>query len=217
MSDIYLTSCKFEMASPETAKRMNALVHNRYDMKLAGCCREVLPTLEPDDRVVTICNTCDVFAGEMTPDAPRISIWEVIAQDDTFPYPNYGGEEIALQDCWRANENPAIREAIRDIMVRMNLVTIELLDAHEQCRFCGSTLLAPAPAYYEEFAPKRFAPEKLTDVFQPHTDEEKHRILTQHCAGIPTDKVACYCVGCAQGLFLGGKKPVQVADLLLGV
>ena len=36
--------------------------------------------------------------------------------DDGFDYPDYGGEEITIQDCWRARGRHSLHDAVRELM-----------------------------------------------------------------------------------------------------
>ena len=139
---------------------------------------------------------------------------ESLADDQEFPFPDYKGEKIALQDCWRAYDKRSVQNAIRELMRKMNVQVVELPENYERTRFCGTSVLEIPPAYYCEFAPERFGKEAPNDFFQPYTDEEKIERMRIHCAGITTEKIACYCPACAKGINLGGKKSVHVMELL---
>ena len=133
--------------------------------------------------------------------------------DKNFKYPNFGGEAITIQDCWRSKENLSEQEAVREILRRMNFKVVELQENHEQTKFCGVSLYQPQVPRNPKLAPRRFL-HGAQGLFQPHTDEQKKLLMQEHCAQIPTEKVVAYCHYCIRGLKLGGKKAFHLAELL---
>lgn len=214
MANVFFPSCKFQKAYPGTSQKLHAYLSERFDFPIDGCCRENLQNLTESDRAICICNTCSAFCDESSKAREVISIWEFMINDHDFPFPDYAGEEITLQDCWRAYDKRAVQDAVRGLLRKMNIHVIEQSESFEKTHFCGFTLLAEQPSYYRDFAGKRFIENAPDSLFIPHTEEEKLTIMRDHCAGIPTEKVACYCVGCADGIRLGGKGPVHVMELL---
>lgn len=214
MSTVFFPSCRVLAGYPETSKKIAEYVKRRYGMRISGCCRSNLQALTEEDTAVCICNTCSAFCNESAKAQEVISLWEMIANDEQFPFPDYQGEEIALQDCWRAYDKRPMQDAVRMLMRKMNIRVIELPENYTNTRFCGTTVLQKAAAYYAELAPKRFGQNVPADFFQQHLDEDNAESMRAHCVGIPTERVACYCVGCANGINLGGKKAIHMAELL---
>lgn len=214
MATVYFPSCKFTAGYPETSKKLAEYLNSRYGMTITGCCRGNLELLTEEDTAVCVCNTCSAFCDESAKVREVLSIWEILAKDEKFPFPDYHGEEIALQDCWRAYDKRSEQDAVRELMRKMNIRVVELPENYEQTRFCGTTVLEIPPAYYGKYGPKRFGDDAPNDFFQPYRDEDKIERMQAHCADITTEKVACYCVACGKGLDLGGKKSVHVMELL---
>ena len=133
--------------------------------------------------------------------------------DKSFEYPNFGGEAITIQDCWRSKENLAEQEAVRELLRRMNFKIVELEENHERTKFCGVSLYQPQPPRNPKLAPKRFL-HGAQGLFQEHTLEQKKSLMEEHCAQIRTEKVAAYCHYCVRGLKLGGAKTFHLAELL---
>ncbi len=214
MATVYFPSCKFKAGYPCAAEKIQFYLNNHFHMNITDCCQKNLQFLTPEDTAVCICNTCAAFCEESSHAKKVISVWEIIANDETFPFPDYKGEHIALQDCWRTYDKPNVHNAIRTIMQKMNIEVIELPENREKSTFCGITLLRPAPPHYGKLAPKRFIEDAPVDLFQNHTPEDQSDIIKKHCEQIPAEKVACYCGACADGLRLGDKQPVHVMELL---
>lgn len=216
MAIFYFPSCKFKVGYPETSKKMAEYVNERFGMTITGCCRGNLEMLSEEDTAICICNTCAAFCDESSKASKVISILEIIANDKKFPFPDYKGEEITIQDCWRTYDKRSVQDAVRKLMQKMNVHVVELPENFEKTRYCGISLLQPLLAYFENFAPKRFIKDAPNELFLPHTDEEKMMQMRVHCAELTTDRVACYCKACADGLNLGGKKAVHMMELLFG-
>ncbi len=217
MPNIYFPSCRFTAAYPQTAQKLAEYLTQQVGYQITGCCRVNLQSLRPEDTAVVICNTCAAFCDESSPAEQVVSIWEVLAQDAEFPLPDYRGEAITLQDCWRVYNKPAVHAAVRVLLAKMNLRVLELPETRGETRFCGISLLQPPLAHYPKLAPKRFGTDVPPGIFKPHTDAEKLALMQAHCAGIVTGKVAVYCVACADGIRLGGKQPVHVMELMFPV
>jgi hypothetical protein len=214
MATIYFPSCKFKADYPQAAEKIQFYLNNHFHMNITDCCQKNLQFLTPIDTAVCICNTCAAYCDESAHAKAVVSVWEIIANDDAFPFPNYKGEPITLQDCWRTYDKPTVHNAVRAVMQKMNIEVIELPANREKSNFCGITLLQPAPPNYGKFAPKRFIAEAPVNFFQNHTAEDKTAAMKKHCEQISTEKVACYCKGCADGLRIGGKQPVHIMELL---
>ncbi len=214
MATVYFSSCKFKAAYPETFHQLADYINKHFAMTITGCCRGNLELLTAEDTAVFICNTCAAFCDESSQAQQVVSIWELLANDEEFPFPDYQGEALALQDCWRAYDKRPVQDAVRQLLRKMNIRIVELPENYEKTRFCGISVLQPPPAYYGKFAPQRLVEAVPDYFFRPYTDEEKTTRMRAHCDAIATEKVACYCTACAVGLNRGGKKPVHVMELL---
>jgi hypothetical protein len=214
MATIYFPSCKFKAAYPFTAEQIQFYLNKHFQMNITDCCQKNLQLLTCEDTAVCICNSCAAYCDESSHAKEVLSVLEIIAFDETFVFPDYKGEHIALQDCWRTYDKPNVHNAVRSIMEKMNLKVVELPGNKEKSMFCGTTLLKSAPPYYGKLAPKRFIENAHADLFQNHTPEDQISMMIKHCEQIPTKKVACYCKSCADGLSLGGKQAVHLMELV---
>lgn len=213
MSTVYFPSCKFTEFSPESSRKITAYLARRYGMQIEGCCRPNHTKLTPEDRAYCVCNTCAAICEESSP-ADVHSIWELLQNDEEFPWPDYHGRTMALQDCWRCHDKPAEQDAVRVVLRKMNIHYIELAENREKNRFCGTSLYIPLHPENARFAPKRFV-ENGSGFFVPTSPEEQKKLMEAHCASIPCDEVVCYCVPCTKGIRLGGKTAHHLMDLAL--
>ncbi len=233
---IYVASCVFTEEYPELSRKVQEYVRAAFGLPIIRCCvasykvgefenrmpdwyREewrALPHYEKfpaGSTMVSLCHNCSAIFEERHPEIQRQSLWELILEDKNFRYPDYGGEKISVQDCWRQKENRAEQEAVRELLRRMNFQIVELEENFERTKFCGYSLYQPQPPRNPKLAPKRFL-YGAQGLFQEHSQEEKLRLMREHCAKIPTEKVAAYCHYCVRGLNLGGKIGLHLARLL---
>ncbi len=215
MATIYFPSCRFTALSPESSWKTSEYIRRHYGWKVVGCCRPGHRELTGADTAICICNTCAAICSEDSA-AQVISIWELLLTDRAFHFRDLNGERLALQDCWRAHDKPEVQDAVREILRRMHADVVELPENRERTRFCGTSLLDPLPAENARLAPRRFV-QNAPGVFQPHSPEDKVRLMQAHAAAIPADKVVCYCVPCTQGIRQGGKQGIHLMDLIWGI
>ena len=153
------------------------------------------------------------FIEENKPGVRIRSLWELILEDADFPFPDYHGRPMTVQDCWRARERKAEQEAVRALMRRMNIDIVELEERGEVTEFCGNSLFRPAPPRNLKLAPKRFV-EGAKGKFQPHSEAEQEAIMRAYAERFAVREVAAYCHYCVEGLELGGLKAHHLAALL---
>ncbi len=213
MSVFYFPGCKVTLHSPENSRKIRQYLMQRYDMRSAGCCNTQLDRLTGSQTAVYICPTCGAFMKEYTPETASSSVWENLENDDAFPWPDYGGEAISVQDCWRSFDNRPMQNAIRHILKRMNVEVVEIGENFEKTNFCGISLMKPQSPRYARFAPVRFI-ERAGEKFIPKTEPEKTEKMKKHARQFTTAKVVCYCTGCLEGLEIGGVNAVHLLDLV---
>lgn len=71
---------------------------------------QVLPhsaDFEPGDAVYSSCHNCLNIIEETKPAVGVFSIWEAIAADPDFDFPDFRGRQAVLQDCWRSRKRVA--------------------------------------------------------------------------------------------------------------
>lgn len=213
MPYVYFPSCKYTACSPENSRSIQTYLSEKHGASVTGCCGPNHGNLAKEDTAVYVCNTCAAFLREGAPQAKSVSVWEILKDDADFPWPDYHGEKMALQDCWRVYDNRPQQDAVRGVLARMNIQVVEIADSFERTDFCGVSLLKPAPARYGQYAPIRFV-EKATDKFHPHTEEEQKQSMEAHCKQFGTNKVVCYCTACLEGLKMGGANGLHLMELL---
>ena len=233
----FIAACVFTERYPELGRAIRAYVRRRHDMPVARCCvpryklrafTEKMPEgalrdewaalpdcadFAPGDTVYSLCHNCAAIIEETKPGVVTRSLWELILEDDDFPFPDYGGRAMTVQDCWRARDRAAEQAAVRALARRMNIEVVELEERGERTEFCGNSLYRPAPPRNLKLAPKRFV-EGAPGKFLPHSPEEQEAIMRSHAGRFATPEVVAYCHYCVEGLELGGVRAHHLAALL---
>lgn len=210
--DIYLPSCNFTAARPEASRKIKAYLTSR-DIQVAGCCRPTQKLLTSEDRVISICQTCSAITREASPQASEISLWEYLLTDNDFPWPDFQGEEMTIQDCWRARHKPALLDAVRLCMEKMNLRPVELAENRENTQFDGVWRFQPVAKKNLEIAPNYFGEVAATGLELLSPEEQKVR-MEAWVSQYTTSRVAVYCTACLKGAELGGAHAVHLLELL---
>lgn len=232
----YVASCGFTWRHREVSRRIWEYMDRRWKFPIVRCCvpgfkvayyeEKVLPPcredwknlthstdFQPGDTVYYICHNCANILEESKPGVEVKSIWELILTDDSFPYPDYGGREITVQDCWRSRERLTEQKAVRELLRRMNFRLVELEENFDKTDYCGSSLYRPQEPRNPRLAPIHYDLE-AKGKFLPHTEEEQKALMEDYCRRITTEWAVCYCHTCLEGLEEGGVQGKHLAQLL---
>lgn len=213
MATYFFPSCKLTAGSPDASARLRAYLAGRWGATPVGCCRTDRTRLTAQDTALVACTNCAAILQE-TSLAGRVQFaWERMDQDATFPFPDYGGEAMAVQDCWTAVDNPPLMDAVRSLLRKMRLEVVELPENRGQTRYCGVKLTSPCQADNARLAPRRYG-ERGAGLFTPLPPDAQAAYFKDYCRRIPTARAACYCGSCKAGLDLGGVAGVHLLDLL---
>lgn len=210
---IFLPSCKVKARYKYQSDKLKAYLEGTEHVQTVGCCKVFCSKITSADPVIVICNNCAAIMEESSV-APEISfVWEIIDRDPDFPFPNYHGEEMTIQDCWRAYEKKNVQDDIRSLLRKMNIKVLELEENYEKTRFCGADLLEPCTQIEKKFAPERYAV-RGADMYHPMSKKDADLWLKEYCRQIKSEKVVCYCTACLDGIERGGKQAVHLLELL---
>lgn len=231
----YIASCVFTEKHPTLSDKIQAYARRR-GMSVVRCCVpgykvhefearmyaayrgnwQALPhcaDFGPGDAVYSICHNCLNIIEETKSAVGVFSIWEAIAADPDFDFPNFHGRQAVLQDCWRARKRPDEQEAVRSILDKMHVRWTEAPKAREQTDFCGNSLYRPQPPRNPRLAPAHYARD-IAGKFESHSPEEQRAIMQDYCKVFGNAKVVCYCHYCFEGLQNGGVDGVHLAQWL---
>ena len=125
MNEIYFPSCNFNKASPEAAKRLRFYLKEK--MPVAGCCRYDKTPWETGSIGLYFCQACRETL-ESNPDnvllLENLFVW--LDRQTDFPWPDYHGLVVNVQDCWRDRAHPEIFDAVRSTLKKMGVTILEL-------------------------------------------------------------------------------------------
>ena len=233
----YVASCNFTLFYPELSLRVQDYLSKRADVEIIRCCTDHYKIKEFEDKMpdcvsrrwketvhytafdedtimVSVCQNCTSVFQESQPDIEVLSLWEYILEYvPDFPFPDYGGVKMTLQDCWRQHDNEAQQNAVRELLHRMNIDVVELKENRAETKYCGTTTLRATPKRNLVMAPKRYV-ENAKGFFEPHTPEEQEAYMAEYCRQITTEAIVGYCHYCTQGFNLVGQKNYHLAELL---
>lgn len=203
--------CKYTAYAPVGSKRLQAYLRTHLGAETVGCCSVDHTRPKAGDKSIFVCPTCAAILEESAPLAETLSVYECLAEDESFPWPDYGGVRMTVQDCWRIRDHRAMQEAIRRILKRMNIEAVEIPQSYEATDFCGATRFQVPSPRYEKLCPKRLVE---GGDFHPKPPEEQQRLMEENGKRYETETVICYCTGCMTGVEMGGHKAVHLLDLI---
>jgi hypothetical protein len=213
MAEIFFPSCKVSAGFPAESRRIRRYLEERGGVSTWGCCRSSHGGLTAKDSVIVVCNNCAGITEEASAAESLIYAWEIIDRDPTFPFPDYGGEAMTVQDCWAAAERRSMQEAIRSLLRKMNVTVVEQEENYDKTRYHGTALLVPCVPSNAELMPRRYEGGH-SPLFTPMSEAQQRVHLKKYTDKITTEKVVCTCKFCRDGINLGGKTGVHIIELL---
>lgn len=218
MARVFFPGCKVKAKYPEASAWLADQVMARgYADEATGCCRVNHQKLAGDDMAVCVCVNCMAMIDEDASCAGVENVWPLVDTDPDFPLPDYDGMTVSVQDCGRAYDRADVQDAVRSLLAKMNVRVVEAPDAREKTTFCGAAGLRAIPEQDGDFAPKRYGEDaRARGMFVPHDEDEIPGLLKEHADTVPADDVVCYCTACDAGIEAGGKRAVNLIELVSG-
>ena len=176
---------------PELAEKILAVLNENYrNVELLLTCCQHDPGLPQNSKVINVCPGCDKRFDKNYPGVSTVSLWEVFNAMDNFRFPDYNGTRMTIIDACPTLNEDRVQDALRDLLVKMNISLIEPANTRKNSTCCGDV-------YYGSFPTakvKEFMVEKANEM--------------------PLNEIAVHCVSCVVSVFNGGKNPRHMADLL---
>lgn len=104
MGTFFFPSCKVTKQFPYQSQKLQEYLKTQLDILPTGCCRANYRKLSPQDTALVICNNCAAILEESASAGTIEFVWDIIDRDSQFPFPDYHGMEMTVQDCWIAVE-----------------------------------------------------------------------------------------------------------------
>lgn len=193
MEYIFAPGCALTLYKPYHAEKLHRLLREHLGEmpRLDTCCRKI-PPLCAGSCVINVCPGCDRRYRTYYPDSTTVSLWEIIANSKWFPYPDYKGAKMSIQDACPTRSQPRVHEAIRMLLEKMNIEVVEPDRTRTSTICCGDALYPTRPL------------------------AEVHAMMRNRAAAMPEKDVVVYCVSCIKSMAIGGSKPRYIVDLLFG-
>ena len=192
MSLVYAPGCALLIYKPELAEKVLAAViaaSAEPVTELLTCCHHD-PHLEPGSIVINTCAGCDRRYRELYEGVSTVSLWEVLAESDSFPFPDYAGAEMTIHDACPTRTEERVHRAVRTLLERMNIIVVEPKRTGTHAVCCGDSAFGIVP------------------------DERVKAQMRNRAAEMPCEDVVVYCVSCVKAMHIGGKRPRYLVDLL---
>lgn len=193
MKRVFAPGCALVIYKPELARKMLDFLNRdlgKIDEHLI-CCRHD-PGLEDGTQIINTCAGCDRRYRELYDNISTTSLWEVLAESSTFPFPDYKGKRMSILDACPTRDQVRVHKAIRTLLKRMNIELVEPEKTGTSSTCCGDSFYGVLPV------------------------EQVKEQMKKRASEMPVDDIAVYCVSCCKSMHIGGKKPRYMVDLLFG-
>jgi len=191
MKRIFAPGCALILYKPELVKKLHNILNEHLgEMDILQLCCKNHPELIPGTEVINVCPGCNKRYKQNYEDATTISLWEVLAESEFFPFPDYNRQEMSIIDACPTRKEICVHKAIRSLLKKMNIRLIEPTKTGTNGTCCG-------------------------DSFYGTISIEKVKTqMKKRASEMPIDDVVVYCVSCSKSVYIGGKKPHYMVDLL---
>lgn len=191
MTRVYAPGCALMLYKPHLAEEIVAHLARAEGATISHltCCRHE-PHLEPGSIVVNTCAGCDRRYRELYDGVSTVSLWELLAADETFDLPDYGGVEMTVHDACPTRSEDRVHRAVRALLGRMNIALVEAEATRDRAVCCGDSFFGELPV------------DRVTELMAKRAD------------AMPREDVVVYCVSCIKAMHIGGKRPRYLVDLL---
>ena len=191
MKRIFAPGCALILYKPELTDKLHKFLKKHFgDIDLLDLCCKNHPELIPETEVINVCPGCDKRYKNNYEDITTISLWEVLSKSDFFPFPDYNGKEMTIIDACPTRSEKQIHKAIRILLKKMNIKLIEPAKTGTKSTCCGDSFYGVIPTTKVKTQMKKKSSE------------------------MPRDDIVVYCVSCSKSVYIGGKKPHYLIDLL---
>lgn len=193
MKSVFAPGCALMIYKPELGKKMLDFLNSdlgNIEEHLICCNHE--PNLEHGTQIINTCAGCDRRYRELYSGITTISLWEVLAESKTFPFPDYKAKKMAILDACPTRHEERVHNAVRVLLKRMNITVVEPEKTRTEGTCCGDSFYGVLPV------------DKVKEQMKNRAHE------------MPAEDVVVYCVSCCKSMYIGGKKPRYLVDLLFG-
>jgi Fe-S oxidoreductase len=191
MKYIFAPGCALLLYKPHLAEKLHAHLNAAFGnmMQLVTCCRHT-PSIASGTQVINICPGCDRRYRENYIESSSVSLWELLPEIDTFPFPDYEAQKMTILDACPTRDQDRVHRAVRVLAEKMNISIVEPAKTGRKGTCCGDTFFG------------KLSTAEVVDQMKKRAGE------------MPVDDIVVYCVSCSEAMFIGGKRPRYLVDLL---
>jgi len=190
---VFAPGCGLMLYKPESARKLHFLLNDFFDGidDFHICCHHN-PHFINETLVINICPGCDKRFRNDYDNTTTISLWEILADNGFFTFPDYHGISMSILDACPTRDQERVHNAVRKLLRRMNITLVEPKNTGTRSTCCGDSFFGLIPA------------EKLKEQMKKRASE------------MPAKDVVVYCVSCIKSMHIGEKKPHYLIDLIFG-
>lgn len=193
MRKVFAPGCALMIYKPQLGERILEFLNKDLgDIKEHLTCCKHKPDLESGTQIINTCSGCDKRYRQLYDGISTISLWEVLAKNDSFPFPNYKGKKMTISDACPTRDQERVHNAVRTLLERMNITVVEPEKTRTKGTCCGDSFYGALPV------------------------EQVKEQMKKRALEMPLEDVVVYCVSCTKSMHIGGKKPRYIVDLLFG-
>jgi Fe-S oxidoreductase len=188
---VFAPGCALMLYKPESAAKIHLILNKnlgKMDMLLTCCHHD--PQFTEKTEIINVCPGCDKRFGNDYKNSSTISLWEILAESDFFTFPDHKGRSMSILDACPTRDKKKVQDAIRKILHKMNIKLVEPKNTGTKSICCGDSFYGLIPV------------EKVKEQMVKRSSE------------MPLDDVAVYCVSCIKSVYIGGRRPNYLVDLL---
>ena len=185
--------CALHIYKPEAEKKILDFLNQNYaEVQLHAICCRHNPQLEAGSLIINVCAGCDRRFSNLYPGISTISLWEILDNSPAFSFPDYHGLKLSVHDACPVREKPQVHQAVRNLLKKMKIEVVETEFSGTRSICCGDSFFPQLPV------------------------EQVGRKMKERADSMPCDEVCVYCVSCIKSIYIGGKSPRYLVDLLFG-
>jgi len=188
---VFAPGCALTLYKPELVEKIHSILNtNLGQMDILNICCHHDPQFAEETKVINVCPGCDKRYENYYTNISTISLWEILAQSDFFRFLDYHGQSMSIMDACPTRDKEKVQTAIRTLLNKMNIIVVEPKNTKKKSICCGDSFYDVIPT------------EKVKEQMKKRTSD------------MPVEDVVVYCVSCIKSVFIGGKKPRYLIDLL---
>lgn len=172
---MFFPGCQLSASSPELVEKAYAYLSGKYSAGIyLGCCgapahwageaermsknvEEIRKVWEASGKptFVFACASCEKLFAAYMPDIPRVSVYQLLAEDESIT-PVAGFAEASVFDPCAARDFDEMQQSVRQLVEKSGAVLEELREKNRCCGYGGQMKIAN-PKLYNEIAENRAA------------------------------------------------------------